>query len=293
MARFLTDKENIETESEYQNSLTIKLFLFQFINSYASLFYIAFAKAHFEGCEPDCFYELAIQLGTIYTTNFFLNLLELGLPYVMAKMKMRSEKKKLIAEGRDFNMTPEEKEAKQSEYEAPLDDYMEVVISYGYFVLFGIAFPFSPLIALVLMVIELRVDAWKMCNLTMRPFPDKSEGIGVWMNILQIIAIIGCGVTTGIVIFTTNTFDFLDDTWKWILFIVVEHGLIVLKLVASSYIPDVPLKVTQGIEWGERIVNEKLFNRFVDADTERRQRNLEFIKEHSDPTIQINDILKR
>ena len=134
------------------NSLILKLFSFQFINSYASLYYIAFVKENFEGCvNNDCLYELTIQLASIYITNFFLNLVELGIPFIRSKIRMR----KL----HNLTLSPEEYQIIFDEYDEPLDDYMEIVIGYGYLVLFGFAFPFTPLMALFLCVIELRVDA--------------------------------------------------------------------------------------------------------------------------------------
>ena len=36
--------ERCKTESEYEDSFTFKMFLFQFINYYTSIFYIAFFK---------------------------------------------------------------------------------------------------------------------------------------------------------------------------------------------------------------------------------------------------------
>jgi anoctamin-10/anoctamin-7 len=61
VARKLTDWENHETDSLYNDSLAIKLFLFQFVNSYNSLFYIAFLKSSLEGCiDGDCMHELTI-----------------------------------------------------------------------------------------------------------------------------------------------------------------------------------------------------------------------------------------
>ena len=50
VAKWLNDWENHEFPSEYSDSLITKLFLFQFINSYTSLYYIAFAKGYYEGC---------------------------------------------------------------------------------------------------------------------------------------------------------------------------------------------------------------------------------------------------
>lgn len=80
LAVWLTDWENPPTRSAYENSFTWKMYLFQFVNTYASVFYIAFFKSgHFigtpsrykriagsyrlDGCsEQGCFLELCIQL---------------------------------------------------------------------------------------------------------------------------------------------------------------------------------------------------------------------------------------
>ena len=40
----LNDWENYQKETEYQDALTIKFFIFSFVNSYTSIFYIAFFK---------------------------------------------------------------------------------------------------------------------------------------------------------------------------------------------------------------------------------------------------------
>lgn len=49
----LTDWENHRKESEYEASLTTKIFLFSFVNSFASIFYIAFFKGKFVGRPGD------------------------------------------------------------------------------------------------------------------------------------------------------------------------------------------------------------------------------------------------
>lgn len=101
LALWLTDLENHRTETAYEDSLIAKTFLFQvrpaavggctgslgppdllllllpgwccmmmqFVNSYASLVYIAFAKQYLEGCTPDCMAELGTTLGTIFITR--------------------------------------------------------------------------------------------------------------------------------------------------------------------------------------------------------------------------------
>lgn len=45
-----------KTHLEYENKLTVKMFLFQFVNYYSSCFYVAFFKGKFVGYPGDYVY---------------------------------------------------------------------------------------------------------------------------------------------------------------------------------------------------------------------------------------------
>lgn len=49
VAEYLTEFELQRTQSEFDDSLTLKIYLLQFINYYASIFYIAFFKGKIIG----------------------------------------------------------------------------------------------------------------------------------------------------------------------------------------------------------------------------------------------------
>lgn len=49
LASVMTDFENHKTDSAFEQSLIMKTFLFQFVNSFNSIFYIAFIKKEWEG----------------------------------------------------------------------------------------------------------------------------------------------------------------------------------------------------------------------------------------------------
>ena len=49
MAVWLTDLELNRTQTEFDDSLSLKIYLLQFVNYYASIFYIAFFKGKFVG----------------------------------------------------------------------------------------------------------------------------------------------------------------------------------------------------------------------------------------------------
>jgi hypothetical protein len=148
---------------------------------------------------------------------------------------------------------------------------MEIVITYGYIILFSTAFTLTPLLALILAILEIRVDAWKLCYLTRRPYPDVGEDIGVWFYITTSISYFGIITNIAIVIFTAEVFDTdLED--KWLIFIVLEHALFAMKFLISVLIPDMPSIVTLAKIWGNRIVEAKMFNKLSDVEKERKAR---------------------
>ena len=46
----LTRLENQRTDEDYENSYTLKMYCFQFVNYYSSIFYVAFFKVRFDSC---------------------------------------------------------------------------------------------------------------------------------------------------------------------------------------------------------------------------------------------------
>lgn len=284
IAQKMNDWENHETETQYNDNLAVKLFLFKFVNSYASLFYIAFFKGDIEGCKnDDCFSELSLQLGSIFIVNLVLNVVELGLPWVKQWLEARKERKKIQKMTQEDpsireHMGEVEEQAKCEDYESPFDDYMEMAIQFGYVLLFGAAFPLVPFLALIETTLEVRVDAWKLCNLTKRPFPYKAENIGVWKQILLTVSYFGAITNAGLIIFTSGIFDFCDTLTQWIIFMALEHILVLGKFVISVVVKDVPEVVEDGLKWSERIVKEKVYKVFSNSEDQTSQK-LSFGKE--------------
>ena len=267
VALWLNEWENHETENLYNDNLALKLFLFKFVNSYAGLFYIAFLKILIEGeadsgCPNGCMEALGSQLIIIFMTNLSLNGLELGLPYAMWRWKMWSENRKVNKNSAtDPSIRKElykvEEDSKLAPYESPLEDYMEMCIQFGYVALFGASYPLIGLLAMIEIILEIRVDAWKLCMLTRRPDPNRSETIGVWKKIVVCIAYFGAISNSGIVVYTSGLFNAWDSIKLVILFIALEHLLIGGMYSIGIIVPDVPQVVIDGGNWSNRIVTEK------------------------------------
>ena len=285
VAKWLNDWENIESQTEYDHALSVKLFMFQFVNSYTSLFYIAFVKSKAEGCiNGNCMQELSTQLTVIFLTNLALNVLELGLPWLFRWMRNRSDLKKyerLKASRPDIvrptsELTAIEEDAKRSKYETPLSDYMEIALQYGYVVMFCPAFPLAPLLAFCLSLLEVRVDAWKLCHLEQRPFPDQVKDVGVWSIIMRMLSVLAAITNPAIIIFTAGTFDDYPNNTHWIIFLVLEHFLLAFQVVVRYLVADQPERVRLGLVWSERIMEERLLGHVTDIEQERANRDLHF-----------------
>ena len=82
VAEWLTELELNRTQTEFDDSLSLKIYLLQFVNYYSSIFYIAFFKGKFVGrpgdynklidyrqeeCSPGgCYMEVCLQLAIIF-----------------------------------------------------------------------------------------------------------------------------------------------------------------------------------------------------------------------------------
>ena len=221
-ARWLTEKELHRTQSSFDASLTVKIYLFQFINTYASTFYIAFMKGQWIGtpnqyrrlfgkfrqeeCNPGgCFMELSIQLAILFMgKQFFMGIVEYAKPL----------SKKLFKRMKHGNLEEDEVGTPQHIRDFTLvelgsqrlfKEYLEMVIQYGFITIFATAFPPASIFALLNNFLEIRLDAKKILELHRRPVAQKVRSIGVWFRIMEIVGWISI-ITNALIIALTSEF---------------------------------------------------------------------------------------
>lgn len=220
LAYKLTNWELHRTQTEYDDSFITKMYLFQFVNFYSSLFYIAFFKGNLTGhpggfnrvsglrldeCSTyGCMLELTIQLGIIFVGKQILNnITELGVPYVKRLIKIFKHKEEQEEDvytrwEKDFDLVP-------NSVHGLFYEYLELVIQYGFVTVFVAAFPLAPLFALLNNWVEIRLDAHKYVNVLRRPISERAQDIGAWYSILAIVSQLAV-VTNAILIAITSNF---------------------------------------------------------------------------------------
>jgi len=124
-----------------------------------------------------------------------------------------------------------------------VDDYQELVIQFCFVTLFGAAFPLSALLALASNLLEVWVDAYKLCHTMQRPLAQRAAGIpGTWLMILKIMAVLS--VLTNIIIVFENSqslCDFMgvdiESETKWLVAFVFEHIIIIIVIIFFALVP--------------------------------------------------------
>ncbi|XP_075726941.1 anoctamin-2-like isoform X2 [Rhipicephalus microplus] len=231
LAEYLTEMEMPRTQTEYDDSLTLKLYLLQFVNCYSSIFYIAFFKGKFVGRPGKyntflnyqqeecgiggCFVELSIQLAIIMVgKQAFSAISEMALPYAM---RLWSHMSFL----RSSNHEHQPSQPWERDYLLPdmgttglFHEYLEMILQYGFVTLFVAAFPLAPLFALLNNVLEIRLDALKLLGSYRRPVAVRVRDIGIWYRIMDSLGKLAVLTNAVLIAFTSDLVPRLYYRWK-------------------------------------------------------------------------------
>ncbi|KAM3625268.1 uncharacterized protein V6R79_009381 [Siganus canaliculatus] len=222
VAVWITDMEIPKTHLEYENRLTMKMFLFQFVNYYSSCFYVAFFKGKFVGhpgdykymfgkwsglrneeCDPGgCLIELTTQLVIVMAgKQVWGNIQEALLPLMR---NWWSGRKSRQHPENHFSRWEQDHVLQNFSQLGLFYEYLEMVVQFGFITLFVASFPLAPLLALFNNILEIRVDAWKFTTQFRRPVASKARNIGAWQEILNGVAILSVVTNAFIMAFTSD-----------------------------------------------------------------------------------------
>ena len=280
VAQKLTDWEHHRTDTQYEDALILKSFAFQFLNNFGAFMYTAYVQefASFAkwyggpgGCTRGCELMLGRQVFNVFLIKLIVgNSLELWYSKVYSKAmnctvfifklcggccffkhNRKVEHKitkpngngKCASIARDF--------ASQNTYSVKerAADYIEAVILFGYVSLFSISAPLMVPFALISVVLESQVDAYKLKRNYLRPMPRKAQDIGIIEDIFKLVAWISVFSNIYIATLVTRTkitdqlYDKYGATGKFLAFVIAEHLMIFIKSVISYLASATPLEL--------------------------------------------------
>lgn len=220
LAHILTRWEMHRTQSQYEDMFILKVFIFQFVNFYSSPVYIAFFKGRFVGIPGKyntlfgvrnedcgaggCLIELAQELLVIMVGKQIINnIQEFVTPKLRSWWQRRGLKTEQANEQKE-EVSPWERDYQLLVCEGLFDEYLEMVLQFGFITVFVAACPLAPLFALINNWVEIRLDAHKFVSEYRRPVAERAQDIGIWFQILQMISYTAVIANAFLIAFTSS-----------------------------------------------------------------------------------------
>lgn len=284
LADALSDWENHRTQTAYEDSRILKTFSFELFNSFAALLYTCFFKGNVvHGCtNGDCIHDLQRSLQSIYGLRYFSHLWSIRLGSLIAqwlaelwswlikmgrkalvRLRLRDEdtkldEKVLPAPGQQFVVEHEALSPDRGTY----SKYADVVLQYGYLVLFGSAYPLIFVLSLVDNLILIRVGAFVQCTSTQRPDVYRAEDVGAWGDFMDGISVLGIGCNVAIFCFTGKSIASLSLLDKLLVLLVASQAMLMFKYFLHVVIKsNVPEWISDVKDRQKFIVDKYLHNR--------------------------------
>ncbi|CAD7960146.1 unnamed protein product [Amoebophrya sp. A25] len=123
------------------------------------------------------------------------------------------------------------------ELDGTFEDWVEIVVLFGDVTLFSVIFPLAPLLAMILALVEIRIDSFKIFKYHRRPTPRRCVGIGSWLYLLELVSWFSLVTNAALLVWTFNVIP-TDDHWVAFCFLVLGLGM--LKYALEFFIPVIP-----------------------------------------------------
>ena len=284
ISKYLNNYENHKDLVAFENSLNYKIFLFNIINTFIPFIVISFIKTETDilgeclislklfsasgvrGEELTCFNELNLYVFTFFFSTFAVNFMQIIIP----KAKQFLNRNKLLLK-RKYGWGQIDKTIEQEwllepyqitlEIDGVLEEYLEIVLLFGFLSMFGQVFPAGFFIALIILRNEILIDKYKLLNQTRRPIPIAVSNIGSWTNIIGIVAYTSIIVNVRILVYSSQSLDVVavkifnrtdifdnDENLKLyriFTFAFLVSVFMIVRTIIQVIIPDIPRSMTQ------------------------------------------------
>lgn len=232
-----TNLENHKVKSTYENSLILKRFVFEFLNCFFSLYYLAFVAQDLKATK-------SMISGILYFNEVKRIIAQTVLPNIMKTIASKNMYAILISNtnperlinGKTIDLKEVIKQQSDSTYNT-FDDYLELMLEFCYLTLFAECIPVAAILLIIVNTIEIKSDLLKLGTIVKRPEYLRKRNIGSWHIIINAVGIMAI-FTNLLFTYTFSTTHLHADKFNSLLsFCIWEHivfGLIILLRVSLS-----------------------------------------------------------
>ena len=232
----LTENENHRSKTQYYNSYIIKKFIFDSLNYFFELFYIAFALKDLD--------EIAYSMRFyFYSGKVFKLIAELALPFIDDVLFMTGEQKpennfeKRFLLGEEIDQKEVIKQANYSKYNS-FSHYYHLIQDFCFLTLFASCAPLAPILIWFNNDYEIKNKINKFFKEIRRPDFVKKKNIGAWRYIIECIGIMS--IITNIMFCYLYNNSFGEKKYSLLSFMILEHILVLFIIALRFFFPMEP-----------------------------------------------------
>lgn len=278
VAQTLNDLENHRTDTDYEDNLVVKMIFFELFNSYGVTAFEAFGKGYiFNDCYINCIVDLrtllyAILIVRILKSTFLVM-------YTIVEGILSTMRQRLNAflpagggsgassSGGDDEqasmLVADNDDDKQFMDELPLAnaphffaDSAGTFSQFSYINLFSITVPVLAVVTLFENLLKIRVDAYKLCRLSRRPFVQQAEDAGFWAETMELMIYAGIYMNTAMILLAYPDMADYNLYVKLILFLAVCQVLVLYVLFVQYLIPAEPDYINEVSKRHEFVIDK-------------------------------------
>uniref|UniRef100_K3XC92 C2 domain-containing protein n=1 Tax=Globisporangium ultimum (strain ATCC 200006 / CBS 805.95 / DAOM BR144) TaxID=431595 RepID=K3XC92_GLOUD len=184
ISKRLNDWENYKTQIDYDANLTLKYALLQTANSFGMLWYMTFLRPFLSNDAR--LVRRRYRRGSTNSPHLKANE-NSSRRSLLPKNKIHDGVREAVDNEDEAELL--EEELALDAYEGVMFDYAQVIVNFGFVTWFAALQPASCVLALIVAVLQIRIDTFKLCYLVQRPFPAQKNSIGSWLIYLRFLSL--------------------------------------------------------------------------------------------------------
>lgn len=246
LATKLTEFENHETDKNFENQIILKYCIFEFINNFIALYYIAFVYQDF--------LMLKLSVRNFFIINMIIGqILESGLPYFLTRRKTKKQEKLLKEQGvKDPKISIYD--CHRDQFTSTFDEYLELWLQFGHIILFSSIFPHAAFLSLFNNLIEFKTDCYRILNICKRSAMDPADSIGSWKLAFRILSYFAIISNIALLLQNEIIYNYLfelcfeNDIYVILLAGLLEHFVFGVRWCIMHVINEIPRDILLKIE---------------------------------------------
>ena len=224
---------------EHKREMKLKMqTIFEFVNYYFNLYYIAFIKNYYGACiDNDCHSELGDQLMVIIICDLISTIINLLLPSLYS-IKLRYDLESKMQKDTLYYENNSNKfiyyTRNKFEYKSMKSYYLKAVLYFGYIIQFGASSPICFILILLTIIVNRIVLGISLKSVFFAQVYEESVGLHTMKKLLKIIIYIGILSNLCSIFYTNDYFDSLSNGRK-LIFIALTQNIVLIIIKIFDY----------------------------------------------------------